>query len=115
MITRPLFDHVAAKPARRAGSKTPIIPISSKPQPEIWVIRLSGRHAAGDSPVICRVKRLLKSAWRRHRLKAIIVEGPPPIAPPRDSAASISSDGPAGPEIAFNVATRRKNDTRIDP
>lgn len=79
MNDRPLFDRpptqITGKPKRRAKHlATPLIPVAPKPTPETWTVQFTA--APGNAPEICRVKRLLKSAWRRYRLKARIVAGP---------------------------------------
>ena len=103
MSDSPLFDHVAAKPARRAKSATPLLPVPAKPQPQIWVIQFSAApgHTA---PPVCRIRMLLKTAWRQHRLRAKILAGPPPIAAPCEPTHDMLPEVPAGPQIAFNEA-----------
>ncbi len=51
-----------------------------------------------------RLKRMLKNAYRAHKLKAISVEPLAVVATPPDSTAIESSALPAGPEIGCNEA-----------
>lgn len=108
MIDRPLFDRPATKPKRRARSMaTPVIPVSAKVPPESWTIRFTSApgHTA---PPVCRIRCLLKTAWRRHRLRAKILAGPMPDCPVIEPTASISSEVPRGPETTFNEAGKNE-------
>ncbi len=102
---RPLFDSPSAAPTRKPKRRakhlaTPLIPVAPKPTPETWTVQFTA--APGNAPEICRVKRLLKSAWRRYRLKARIVAWPGTIATPSHSTGNQSSEVPRGPQTAFN-------------
>ncbi len=112
MITRPLFDRPPAKPARRAKSATPLLPVAKSP-PESW--RVTFQTAGTGAPGLVRLKRVLKNAYRAHKLKAISVEPMGTIATPCEPTGNQSSESQRGPETAANEAERRKNDTRIDP
>ena len=112
MTARPLFDRPHAAPTRKAKRRakhlaTPLIPVAPKPTPETWTVQFTAAPG-NDAPPICRIRLLLKSAWRRHRLKARIVAGPPAIATPGDSMTDISPDDQRGPQTAFNRT--RKNE-----
>lgn len=81
MVNRPLFDRppaVKAKPRQR--SKTPVLPPAVKTPHERWLIEFSGRD--DETPLICRMRRMLKSAGRAYRLKARIVAQPTPDSTP---------------------------------
>ncbi len=110
MTTRPLFDHVAAKPARRAKSATPTIPVPAKAPPESW--RVTFQTAGTGAPGLVRLKRMLKNAYRAHKLKAISVEPMGTIATPCEPAGNQSSESQRGPETAANQAA--KTPMRID-
>ena len=47
-----------------------------KPEPESWTITFTPAGSS-DIPPICRIRRILKMAWRSYGLKAKIVAGPP--------------------------------------
>ena len=107
MTARPLFDRPIAQPTRKPSRRakhlaTPLIPVEPKPTPETWTVQFTA--APGNAPEICRVKRLLKSAWRRYRLKARIVAGPGTIATPGDSTGNQSSKAQRSRETAANEA-----------
>jgi hypothetical protein len=104
MTTRPLFDHVAAKPKRRAKSATPVIPVPPKSPPEVWVIQFCGHNRPGLAPVTCRIRKVLKNAGRCYHLKAAVIAQSPPVGAVSDSAASKPPKTPRGPEAAFNGA-----------
>jgi len=106
MIDRPLFDSPpAAKPKRRrAGSKTPTLPVPAKEKPEVWTIRFTGRNGENTAPVVCRIKRLIKSAWRRHQLKAVSVEPMADAGTLGESTAYQSTACLGGPETGCNRA-----------
>lgn len=101
MTTRPLFDQPPSiKPKPRLVSATPTIPVPTKVAPESWTVRFTAAPG-NDAPPICRVRMLLKTAWRRHRLRATIVEPLGTIATPGIPTASISSEASAGQPEAF--------------
>ncbi len=110
MITRPLFDRPPAKPARRAKSATPTLPPVAKSPRECW--RITVVPTGDGPPAIIRVRRMLKSAIRGHKLRAVCVECLGTVATPSVAMASISSESPAGPETAANEAA--KTPMRID-
>ena len=63
--------------------KFPPAPRPAKPPrapPERWTIEFSGRDTG--VPVVCRVRRLLKMAWRGYGLRAKILAGPEPVLSP---------------------------------
>jgi len=96
MTTRPLFDTPPAPRPNAKRIKPPVIPVPAR-TPEVWTIQFT---AAPDSdvPPVCRVRRLLKSAWRGYRLKARIVAQPTPAIAMGESTASQSSARTGGPE-----------------
>ena len=100
MITRPLFDAPPAKPARRARSTTPLLPVPTKAPRECW--RITVVPTGDGPPAIIRVRRMLKSAIRGHKLRAVCVECLGTVATVSDSAHDVSPDGPRGPQIAAN-------------
>lgn len=59
---------------QRRFNYPPVKPKPPAPEPERWTILLEA--APGGVPPVCRVRRLLKSAWRGYGLKARIVTGP---------------------------------------
>ncbi|MGC9261477.1 MAG: hypothetical protein ACP5I8_15550 [Phycisphaerae bacterium] len=103
--TRPLFPSTPAPRLKRPGSTVPTLPPVAKAPPEVWTIRFTAAPG-NDAPPICRMRMLLKTAWRRHRLRATIVAQTPPAATPGDSAASISSDGAAMRQTGCNKLVR---------
>ena len=102
--TPPLPAKTRKTKVRRA---VPTIPVPPKMPPESWTVQFTAAPG-NDAPPICRIRLLLKSAWRRHRLKARIVAGPPAITTPGDSMTDISPDDQRGPQTAFNRT--RKNE-----
>ena len=104
MNDRPLFSSPGiANPQRRTRHETPLLPLPAKAPAQSWTIELTAAPG-NDAPPVCRIRMLLKTAWRRHRLRAKIVAGPPAIATPGNPTGNQSSDGPRGPQIAFNEA-----------
>ena len=73
-------------------------PRPALPPPERWTITFVG-HATGV-PVVCRVKRLLKTAWRGYGLRATTVTGlPATTAPPLESLAATAPPSPGRPSV----------------
>ncbi len=108
MTSRPLFDAPTAAPTRRVktGRAVPTIPVPPKPPVQSWTITFV---AVPDSvPGIIRVRRVLKNAMRRYKLRARIVAEPGTIATLGHSTGNQSSDGHRGRETAFNRT--RKNE-----
>ena len=104
MIDRPLFNKPMApatrQPKRRVKAPLPELPPS--PPAESWLITVA---ASGNGPPgIIRVRRFLKNAYRRHKLKCLRVEclGIPATA--GEPTGNQSSKGHRGPQIAFNEA-----------
>ena len=108
MIDRPLFNKPMApatrQPKRRVKDPLPEPP--PKPPAESWLITVA---ASGNGPPgIIRVRRFLKNAYRRHKLKCLRVEclGIPATA--GEPTGNKSSDGPRCRETAANRT--RKNE-----
>ena len=106
MTVRPLFDktippHGKAKrcPAVKL-LRPPALPVTPKAAPEKWIIELTAAPDNGVPP-ICRVKRLIKSAWRKYRLRATFVAGKEFSTPaPHDST---GQDKPMASEVCSDV------------
>ena len=60
--------------------KFPPAPRPAKTPVERWTIEFTGRDTG--VPVVCRVRRLLKMAWRGYGLRAKIIAGPEPVLSP---------------------------------
>ncbi len=107
MTARPLFDRPIAQPTRKPKRRakrpaTPLIPVAPKPLPETWTVQFSA--APGDVPPVCRIKHVLKFAWRRHHLRAKIIAQPAPAAKPGNQMTNGSSNGQRGPQIGLGKA-----------
>ncbi len=120
MTERPLFDKPVPSSVKPRGCpatkllRPPVLPVTPKAAPEKWVIELTAAPG-GEVPPVCRVKRLIKSAWRRYRLRVTFVADKEFSTPaPHDSAgqdkpmaskACIGVDKvQRGPQTAFNEA-----------
>ena len=93
-------------------------PRPPKPPVERWTIEFSG-HDTGV-PVVCRIRRLLKAAWRGYSLRAKVIVTPsattpaplepsPPATTPPPESTHVSTDAPNGPQTAFNEAAGSVN------
>ena len=47
-----------------------------KAEPESWTIQFT-TTGSSDIPPVCRIRKILKNAWRCYNMKAKIVAGPP--------------------------------------
>ena len=105
MIDRPLFDAPPApQPKRqRPRHKTPTLPARAKMPPESWTVTFTAAPGT-DIPPVCRIRRLLKSAWRGYRLKAKVIAQPTPESTPGNSTHDISSNGQPMWQIGSNAA-----------
>ena len=94
--------------------KFPPAPRPAKPPrspPERWTIEFSGRDTG--VPVVCRIRRLLKMAWRGYGLRAKILAGPEPVLSPAvtPQPAMLSSTVTVqAPDYAAACAARKVSD-----
>ena len=97
MTTRPLFDTPPVARPKPKRIQTPVLPINPK---ESWRVTLTPMGAG--PPGIVRVRRLLKSAYRGHKLRCIRIECVGDAGTPGIPTHNTSSEGLQGPQTAFN-------------
>ena len=102
MTTRPLFDQPPTPRPKDKRIKPPAIPIIPPDPAQQWRITVT---PFGDGPpAIIRVRRMLKGAYRGHKLRCIAIECVGDGGTPGNSTHDISSDGQRGPQTAANEA-----------
>ncbi len=106
--SRPLFDSPPARPKRqnRAGSTTPTIPVPAKVQPETWTIQFTASPGS-NAPPVCRIRKVLKNAWRCYHLKACVVAGPGTDSTPELLTTPKPPEASAGPEIGVCASPQK--------
>ena len=106
MNDRPLFARPPTQITRKGKlrAKRPALPLVAVPAktPESWTVQFVA--APGDVPPVCRIKHVLKFAWRRHHLRAKIIAQPAPAAKPGNQMTNGSSNGQRGPQIGLGKA-----------
>ena len=69
-----------------------LVALWRRPPSERWTITFSGHDTT--VPVVCRVRRLLKTAWRGYGLKAEIVAGPSTTTAPWAVSSPVATVAP---------------------
>ncbi len=100
MVTRPLFDTPPIPRPKAKRIKPPAIPIILPDPAQQWRITVT---PFGDGPpAIIRVRRMLKGAYRGHKLRCIAIECVADVGTPGNSTGNESSASPRGPQIGSN-------------
>ncbi len=100
MVTRPLFDQPPVARPKAKRIKPPAIPIIPPDPAQQW--RITVTPFGAGPPAIIRVRRMLKGAYRGHKLRCIAIECVGDGSTPGNPTGNESSEPPAMPETAFN-------------
>ena len=103
-LDAPPLPAKVRQPKRRVKAPLPELPPS--PPAESWLITVA---ASGNGPPgIIRVRRFLKNAYRRHKLKCLRVECLGIPATPDNPTGNQSSKGHRGPQIGLGKAKMKR-------
>ena len=102
--TRPLFDRPTAPVTRKVKTRpaVPTIPPMVKVPAECW--RITVVPTGDGPPATIRIRRMLKTAVRAHKLKAVRVERLATIATPDGGTTDYPPDASRVPQIGCNEA-----------